>query len=445
MKPLAGRIIAFLALLAIPTVALAQKEPPDTKELKEASKYLGLAMMQSAPDKKAPYYKQAMDQLRIAMTSAPNNGKVWLYAGQVYAGMGDFAGADSAFSKAEQLHPPYAEDIAGEREAAWVEAFNQGISLMDQRDNAGAIEKMEMAEKLYPHRPESKMNLGALYAALSENDKAISKFEEAIASINGPLREKLGAEDQATWARFETIAKNNIAQLHGARGVEAFNVDDYDAAYDAFTKAAAINQYSRDYVYNQAQALYAKASDIEEKRNVLLDEESALKRDKKEAEAKAKADAAAALEKDLIPLYARIIETSEKTRAVDPNNESLYHLIARSQKLTSDFMKDAAGKTQWQNKALETLTLRDGLEFEVAEVVIAPEEGQTTVSGSIKNLKVAANAPIKLKFTLIGVNGSPVGEGEITVNAPAAEAAAPFQGTIATSGDVAGWKYVPVK
>lgn len=446
MKPLAGRFIAFLALLAIPSVALAQKEPPDTKELKEASKYLGLAMMQSAPDKKAPLFKQAMDQLQVAMTKSPDNAKVWLYAGQVYAGMGDFAGADSAFSKAEQLYPAYAEDISGEREAAWVEAFNQGISAMDQKDNDGAIQKMELAERLYPHRPESKMNLGALYAGKSETDKAIAKFEEAIVAINGPLKEKLSPEDQATWARFETMAKSNIAQLHGARGVDAFNESNYDNAYTAFTKAAEINPYSRDYVFNRAQALYAKATDLEEKRNIALDEETALKKQKgQEAAAKAKADEAAAVAKELVPLYAQIIETSEQTRLIDPNNEALYHLIARSQKLTGDFTTDAAAKTEWQNKALATLKLREALEFEVADVAISPGENQATVSGTVKNLKVAANAPIKLKFTLIGIDGSPVGEGEVTVNAPAAEQTAQFQGTIAITGDVAGWKYVAVK
>jgi len=446
MKPLAGRLVAFLALLAIPSVALAQKEPPDTKELKEVSKYLGLAMMQSAPEKKAPYFKQAMDQLQVAMSKSPDNAKVWLYAGQVYAGMGDFVGADSAFNKAEQLHPPYAEDIAGEREAAWVEAFNAGISLMEQQDNDGAIAKMEIADKLYPHRPESKMNLGALYAAKNDMDKAIAKFEEAMVAIRGPLREKLADEDKATWDRFETLAKSNIAQLHGGRGVDAFNNSDYDAAYTAFTKAAEINPHSRDYVFNRAQALYAKATDLEEKRNILLDEETALKKEKgKEADAKAKADEAAAIAQQLIPLYAQIIETSELTRRVDPNNESLFHLIARSQKLTGDFTSDAAAKTEWQNKALATLKLREELDFEVADVTIAPGEGQTTINGTVKNLKVAANAPIKIKFTLVGIDGASVGEGEVTVNAPAAEQTAQFQGTIATTGEVAGWKYVPVK
>jgi tetratricopeptide (TPR) repeat protein len=96
------------------------------------------------------------------MAKNPENAKVWFMVGQVYVGLGNFLGADSAFKKAEQLYPGYAEDISGEREVAWVEAFNAGLAQMDKKNTDEAIKQLELAELMYPHRPEGKMNLGAL-------------------------------------------------------------------------------------------------------------------------------------------------------------------------------------------------------------------------------------------------------------------------------------------
>ena len=446
MNRLAGRILALAALLALPTLASAQKEPPDTKEVKDAQKYLGLAMMQQAQEKKIPLYLQAMKSLEAGMAKTPDNAKVWMYAGQVYAGMGDFVGADSAFRRAQQLYPGYAEDISNEREAAWVEAFNQGITLMDQKDTDGAIKKLEQAEMLYPLRPESKMNLGALYASKNDIDKAIAMFEKAIESANGPLKEKLKPEDAANWKRFADLARSNIAQLIGARGVEEFNAEKYDEAFASFTKAAEINPFSRDYLYNRAQALYAKATKLEDQRTALVEAEAALKKTKgQEAAAKVKADSAAALAALLVPIYAQIVEASERTRTLDPQNESLFHLAARSYKLTGDMTTDAAAKANWQAKALATLTQREALEFEVIDVAVQAGEADVTVRGNVKNIKAAPNTPIKLKFTLIGIDGTPLGSQEVTVSAPAVNQNAAFEVKMVVQGEIAGWKYEVVK
>src|SRR5262245_34577716 len=217
MIRLTGRALALVALAALPTAALAQKEPPDTKQTKEANKFIGLAMMRQKPEEKKPQFEQALVHLKEGMAKDPGNAKVWLLAGQVYTGLGDFMGADSAFKKAETLHPPYSEEISGEREVAWVEAFNAGIASMDAKATDDAIKKLELAELMYPHRPEAKMNLGALYASKNETDKAVAIFEKAIESINGPLKDKLKPEDAVNWKRYAEMARINIAQILGSR------------------------------------------------------------------------------------------------------------------------------------------------------------------------------------------------------------------------------------
>lgn len=437
-----GRALALAALAALPSAAFAQKEPQDTKETKEAQKSLGLAMMRQTPEQKRPLYEAALKQLQLGMTKDPANAKVWLMAGQVYVGLNDFAGADSAFRKAQELHPAYEEDINGEREVAWVEAFNAGIQQMDQKNTEEAIRLLEVAELMYPHRPEAKMNLGALYASKNETDKAVGAFTKAIESINGPLREKLKPEDAASWKRYADMAKLNIAQIVGAAGVEQFTAEKFDEAIVSFTKASEINPHSRDYLFNLAQSHYAKASKIEEARSALVAEEEELKKAKKPAEAKTKADEAARLGNDLLPLYAQIAQIAEKVMQMDPANESLYHLVARSYKMSGDMVVDPKVRSDWQNKALAVLTKREELKFEVAEVSVQTAEGEVIIKGSVKNLKAAPGSPLKLRVTVLGVDGSPIGEQEFTVTAPAADASAAFEGKAAITGEVAGWRYI---
>jgi tetratricopeptide (TPR) repeat protein len=362
----------------------------------------------------------------------------------VYVGLGQFLSADSAFKKAVQLYPGYSEDVEGEREVAWVEAFNAGLAKMDAKDNEEAIKQLELAELMYPHRPEAKMNLGALYAGKNETEKAVKVFEAAIESTNGPLKAKLKPEDAANWKRYAEMANLNIAQILGSAGVEQFQAEKYDEAIASFSRATKINPYSRDYLYNLAQSYYAKAGKYEDERAALLAQAEELTKAKKAAEAKAKTDEAQKFAPTLLPLYTQIIDLGNKTLAVDPANEGLYMVVARSLKMTGD-MADPAQKSDWQNKALAIFTRRDELQFEVSEVSIGTSEGKATVRGTVKNRKAAAGSPLKIKMILIGTAGTPVGQLEITIAAPAADQTANFENEIAVTGEVAGWKYEIVK
>jgi hypothetical protein len=51
---------------------------------------------------------------------------------------------------------------------------------------------------------------------------------------------------------------------------------------------------------------------------------------------------------------------------------------------------------------------------------------------------------VTLRFTLLDLEGTVVGEQAITVAAPAAEQSVAFEGAAPTTGEVAGWKYVVV-
>lgn len=453
-----GRL-ALVTVLAIPSgLSAQQKEPPDTKQTKDMEKFIGLAMMRQTPAEKRPVLEQALKPMAEAMAKDPQNAKVWFFAGQVYAGLNDFPGADSAFRKAEQLYPGYADDLAGEREVAWIAAFQAASGQMDAINNAAndaarqtatreAIAAFEVAEQLYPHRPEGKLNLGALYAGINEVEKAEAAFKGVVAAAQGPLKDKLAPEDATLWQRYADMATGNIAQMAGGQGVEAFQAERYDDAANAFRKAISVNPHSRDFIYNYAQAIYAKATGIEEARNKLLDEEAELTKAKKTAEAAAKTAEAQKLGEQLVPLYGTIIEYIRKTQEMDPEGEGHHQLVARSTKLTGDIVaKTDAERTDYQQKTLAALELREAQQFEVSDVAAyGSGEGQATVRGNIKNLKAAAGSPIRLKFTFVNLAGTVVGEQEVNVTAPAAEASTTFEVPTQTTGEVAGWKYVVVK
>ena len=62
-------------------------------------------------------------------------------------------------------------------------------------------------------------------------------------------------------------------------------------------------------------------------------------------------------------------------------------------------------------------------------------------SGTLKNAKLAENAPVTIRFALLSLDGTVVGEQEVVVNAPAPDAETQFEAQATVTGNVAGWRY----
>jgi len=440
-RSLALSLAAFLSLPAS-LAAQAGKEPERTKELKEAEKFYMSAML--APDtvERKSRLARALNPLQQALAKDAGNARVWLMAGQVYAGLREYARADSAFDKAEQLYPAITEETTPERLHTWADIFNLGVASMDAAKYDDAIALMESAENIYPGRPESKMNLGALYANKSQNARAEDMFRTAIALLEGPARESLKPEEAAQWKRYAELARINVASIIGQRGVDAFQAEHFDEASAAFRDARAMNPQSRDYSYNLAQSLYAKAGSLEEKRVKLLEEEKAASAKKDAAGAQAKAAESKRIAEEINTVYAEIEPLVTATRVSDPNNEDLFLLLMRSFRIRGEVVGDPAAKTNFQKRGDELLKLHDAMAVEVASLNVAMNGADAAVHGRIRNIKLAPGTPVKIHVTLLGLNGAAVGDQVVLVNAPAANATADFDATVKVNGDIAGWKYV---
>jgi tetratricopeptide (TPR) repeat protein len=362
-----------------------------------------------------------MAQLREGMEREAGNARVWLLAGTVHAALGEMQEADQAFQRAVQIHPAYADEISAEREAAWIDTFNQGLQLMEQQRYDDAIAKMESAQVIYSQRPEALMNLGVLYANAGDVDRAIRSFELATEATRGPLATQVDEETVESWNRFRAMASVNIAQMHAARGVEHFNAQNYDAAAAAFLRATETNPHARDFWFNRLQALWAQVNAHE---------------DVLEANANAPEPRA-----QLPGMYTTALELVERARGFDPANAVLYRIEAQAKRMQGVLAPGDQSTTAGQEAALAVLQRLDALDVTVDQVAAYNDGGGVVIQGVLTNRKAAAGTEIRLHFTLLGVDGSEIGTETITVAAPAAEAEVEFRGRATVDGELAGWRY----
>jgi tetratricopeptide (TPR) repeat protein len=411
--------IALALLVVLPTVASAQR---DTRYTREATKFLGMAMTRSDQAQKAEMYQQAMVHLREGMERDADNAKVWLLSGTVLAALGEMQEADQAFTRAVQMHPAYAEEVTGEREAAWIEAFNRGIELMDQQNYDEAIRVMEGAQLIYDQRPEALMNLGALYANKGENEKAIAALERAAEIAQGPLFEQLDEEGQASWLRFRELARVNVAQMAAAEGVEAFQQEQYAQAAEQFRRAADLNPHARDYWFNYVQAIWAQTSKLED-------------------DLEAGGAAADEAKQKLPALYEQVETAIRKTREMDPNSEILYLIEARAHRVRGDMAEAGPARDAGHQAALKVLEEHDRLAVTLDNLQVFSDGEGVAIAGELKNRKAAADTPVRIQFTFVALDGSTIGQETVTVNAPAPDATVEFSGRANLDAEFAGWRY----
>lgn len=484
---LALLLACLLAGALFPTAASAQKQrkPSNNMWTRSARLYLDRARTNPRFEEKQELYRQALEAIQKGIEEDPGNAQVWLIAGQVYVQLDSAQQAHEAFSKAVELYPPYEKDVETERRNAWARWHNEGIGAIQQQDYERALERFQAADLIYDKLPNARLQLGALYLRMGETDRAIEAFRGALEILRGPARDAVPAKDREQWRQNEEVAAFNLAQLlanagryeeaeqeyraflerepknrtaksnlaivltrlgrtdeanriygelldepdlteedYQVIGIGLLSGDEFDRAAEAFRKALALNPYSRDAMYNLAQAIYRQGLALEERRQAASGDE----------QVKAATDLGA--------LYAELENLAEKLRAVDPYNRNALLLLAHAYRGQGDLaVQDAAKSDEWRAKALEVLREQENLPFEVKDLVMTPGEGKVRVSGLLQNAKLAAGTPVTIEMSIVGKDGQTVGTQEITVSAPEAEQAVSFEAEIEVSGEPAGFRY----
>lgn len=253
----------------------------------------------------------------ITTAGQSKSSAAWYWLGRLYIQQGDVAGADSAFTRAEQLAPGCKDDIKKYRYRAWAALVNQGQTFRQAKQTDSAMVMFRAANQIDPNLPLAPVFMADIFNDLGQTDSAIYYFGKGAASDTKDAN-LVKARDQAAFnygvlllnnsrakeavpalQRYRALQPDDVAgkkalsqafratgmvdsaqalekeliagagQTSGAAtgevseddlqdiAVKQFNDKNYKDAAATFEKVIAQNPYNRDAVFNLANAYLA--------------------------------------------------------------------------------------------------------------------------------------------------------------------------------------------
>jgi tetratricopeptide (TPR) repeat protein len=475
-------MVLVAAAFLVPATVDAQR-PSNNMHTRSAETYLSQAEREVVVADKNRYFGQALESAFAGIEASPDNPRSWFQAGQAYLGMKDWAGADSTFSRAEQIYPDYAEEIDPLRQAAWIDAYNAGVTALQSNNIEEAISTLAVANMLYDKRPEAMVTLGSLYVQQGNLAEAETVFRKALEVLRGPERQKRSEQELATWAEDEltvsmrlaniyveqenfaaaegvyadlltsqpgnTMARANLAVVMSRAGkteeaatayrellavddlaegtlfnigIGLFRAQDFLQAATAFERVIALNPVSHESLYNLGQSLFASAGALESEKSG------------------ASAARVQEIDTELVRLNESLRTTAGKLLELDPTNRNAMMMLAQAQRSLAEL--GAGDADALRREALATLETHAAMPFEVSNITVVPGEGTVQILGRVTNLKAAPGTPLTIRFSAIDRQGNELAGEDVTITAPEVDASGNFQATLNVSDDAAGWKYV---
>ena len=162
--------------------------------------YLDGAGNQGDPVKKERLMSDALRTLNDAVSRGQqDNPAVWYFFGRYYTMQNDLAGADSTFTRAEEMAPQCAEDIEFYRRSLWVPAMNMAMDSMRAGALEGAKSLLRSAYAIWDQDNLTAYYLARIFGNEGELDSAIHYFREVVA---------LGTEDTTRTDNYNTAVFN---------------------------------------------------------------------------------------------------------------------------------------------------------------------------------------------------------------------------------------------
>src|SRR2546427_3228350 len=144
----------------------------------------GVLYLKSANDTKFEDQRQKdlKDAYRVLTQAVMTGGQeknpaAWYYLARYYAYQKDLGGADSAFTKAQELAPKCKDDIELWRRSLWVPVFNSGIQAWQAGNTDSAIASFRRADQIYTSEPTGFIYIASLLSGASQPDSAGEKFQ----------------------------------------------------------------------------------------------------------------------------------------------------------------------------------------------------------------------------------------------------------------------------
>ncbi|PYP73050.1 MAG: hypothetical protein DMD41_07140 [Gemmatimonadetes bacterium] len=125
---------------------------------------------------------QAVDVLTRSIRDdhQDKNPAAWYYLGRYYIEVGNAAGADSAFGKAQALAPQCAKDITSYRTRLYSDLLAGGQRTWQESKLDSAIGLLHLAQHLSPDNPRAYFVLGAVFTARDELDSATTYLSKGV-------------------------------------------------------------------------------------------------------------------------------------------------------------------------------------------------------------------------------------------------------------------------
>lgn len=179
--------LALAALVAGAPIAAQTWTPPqppcDVKagHFQVNSAVVNLKTAAEKPATRERMLRQTQEVLTRAITTngQDKNPGAWYYLGRYYVEMGDAAGADSAFRRAEALVPQCKQDIDAYRQELWGDVVAAGLRNWQENRPDSAKRLLWQAASLRPEHPRPMWTLGQIYAAENQLDSAAQIFTRA--------------------------------------------------------------------------------------------------------------------------------------------------------------------------------------------------------------------------------------------------------------------------
>jgi len=178
--------------MTVPLAAQQQQPPPRWAEPKcdlkpndplvnQGMGYLKDATTTRFEDQKKKDLSDAQRLLTQALTTGKQdkNPAAWYYLGRYYIMTSDAPGVDSAFTHAQTLKPDCKGDIDIWRRYVWVPTFNAGIAAWQANNVDSAIASFRRASALLPDEPTAPKYAATLYYNTGKADSAVVYFRRA--------------------------------------------------------------------------------------------------------------------------------------------------------------------------------------------------------------------------------------------------------------------------
>jgi tetratricopeptide (TPR) repeat protein len=356
-----------------------------------------LAMMGTvAPEGQQDAYAAALRQARSAIEEQPENAYGYYLAGQAALGAGDFAEAETMFTRAVTICPALAGyDVDQFRAMGSAQAFERGGALLQAQDTVGAMAAYQASLRLYPENYPADFYLGLISFQRQDTEGAVTHWRRVIEVIDRLPEAEVDEE---------VLAERRSARANALNAL-IFAARQY-LEREETARAAELLAVVRAEEPNNAEAAYFHAL--------------ALNTQQRWSE--------------LLPVAQRATELAPLSYGA----WILYYNAYAGQSQAASQAGNAAQAAELARQARDISQRSEALPVQIEGVTVDATAEGTEVRGSA--VGTGRNAPVQVEFILHSF-GTRVGAGTVTITPPAEDQRQDFDLRIENTAPVTGVSY----